>query len=514
LIGDTVLEIIAQGTWNGGKLVDNSIFENKALTFKGGVPVNPKTIEQRIGVRTRKAAPRDQRIGVLALKNVLQTSIIDPSNIKLIIGATNIGDDKHDSGPLIRHPYKLIQDDCPEALALDIYAGCSGFNAAVELVYMMSLAGILKPGDRSIIVGAENIQRAKVFLPDDTANIIFGDDAMATVLETKANEPKSVSANITASSIFSAGSNFTQDIANKMLEIIGIEKIDGIIVDNQLGKLEYRVPATAARIQQHLIEKLYPNKTADGTFKQFRRALKFYNQHVNCFAFDIMSLKAHPDSVAQIAGAYATSVRYKRIASVYLAPDHNVVLTFHEGNGYNSLKPTWGVIDTLTQSHGCFTQYIEFLPNESDGEVFGKMDGKGVFLHATRGAKHHWERLMCPNNLTINDIDLLIEHQANFAIIPLTLEKVFKGVQTDLKKAVAEFIANKMVTNIHIRGNCSVVCMQRLPHDLIQDVLLADTIRQYPINQNLENLKNAKTILYDSIGSGMTRSSFLHKKKN
>jgi hypothetical protein len=32
------------------------------------------------------------------------------------------------------------------------------------------------------------------------------------------------------------------------------EKIDGIIVDNQLGAIQYRVPATAARVQHRLAE--------------------------------------------------------------------------------------------------------------------------------------------------------------------------------------------------------------------------------------------------------------------
>ena len=32
-------------------------------------------------------------------------------------------------------------------------------------------------------------------------------------------------------------------------------------------------------------------------------------------------------------------------------------------------------------------------------------------------------------------------------------------------------------------------------------------------NQNLEKLRHAKTVLYDSIGAGMTRSSFLERKK-
>jgi hypothetical protein len=37
---DFVLDIIAQGAWNGGTRLDNSIYENKGMLFKGGVPVN------------------------------------------------------------------------------------------------------------------------------------------------------------------------------------------------------------------------------------------------------------------------------------------------------------------------------------------------------------------------------------------------------------------------------------------------------------------------------------------
>ena len=64
---NSVLEIVAYGAWNGGVLVDNSIYEQKNLQFKGGIPVNNKTIEERMGVRTRKAAGTDERIGVTAL---------------------------------------------------------------------------------------------------------------------------------------------------------------------------------------------------------------------------------------------------------------------------------------------------------------------------------------------------------------------------------------------------------------------------------------------------------------
>ena len=142
------------------------------------------------------------------------------------------------------------------------------------------------------------------------------------------------------------------------------------------------------------------------------------------------------------------------------------------------------------------------------------MDGKGVFLYATRGATSHLKQLLANNQLNVQDIDLLIEHQANFAMIPMTIQKLLEGETSDIGKAVKDFVANKMIINIHTRGTCSVVCMQRLPYDLNRDVLKEDIIQGFPVNRNLKELKSAKLILYDSVGAGMTRSSFIQRKPN
>lgn len=513
MTADTLLEIIAQGAWNGGTLIDNSIYENKGMTFKGDIPVNSRTIEERIGVRTRIAAPKGERIGVAALKDLLQSPAIDPKRIKMIIGATNIGEDKFDPGPIIRYPFQLVRNYCPDAMVLDLYAGCPGFNVSVEMVFVLSLAGVLKPGDLSVIVGAENVHRAKVFPPNDTANIIFGDDALATALETKSVASHATTNCLAARAKFNAGDHFARSIADELAKIKGADQIDGIIIDNQLGKLEHRVPATAARVQHHLVAQTYPEAAAKGNFKRFRSALAFYDRHVNSFAFDIMTPGQKPDQVSRLANAYVNSGKYKTIASAYLGPDRNVVLSVYAGEERSYPKPRWGVIDCLTRTHGCFAHYIEVMPFEAREDMFGKMEGKGVFLHASRSARRHLTELLSSNNLTIDDIDLLYEHQANFAMIPLTLEQVLEDGHRNLNRAVSNMVANKMVTNIHLRGNCSVVCMQRLPYDLQRGVLRPDKIQGYIINQNLEKLKDARTILYDSIGAGMTRSSFLQRKK-
>jgi hypothetical protein len=82
---------------------------------------------------------------------------------------------------------------------------------------------------------------------------------------------------------------------------------------------------------------------------------------------------------------------------------------------------------------------------------------------------------------------------------------------SNIQQRVSDFIADRMVTNVHQRGNCSVVCMQRLPYDLKRNALAIDTIQGYTVNRNLAELQRAQLLLFDSVGAGMTRSSFLYR---
>ena len=507
---DFVLDIIAQGAWNGGTLVDNGMYENKGMVFKGGIPVTRETIEERIGVRTRKVAPVDERIGGLAFRDLLDTSGIDPARIRVLIAATNVGEDKFDPGPTSLFLYDRIRQFCPQALVLDLYAGCPGFNVSVEALYMLALAGMLSPGDLAVIVGAENIHRARAFPSLDTANIIFGDDALATALEIGGCAGSSAPGRVTAETAVDAGDHFIEAIAAALLPWAQAGRLDGIIVDNQLGRVECRVPATAARVQHALMKQLFPKEAAAGAFQNFRAAFEIYEGYKAGFAYDLMTAGSDPQTVQRIVSAYTASCRYRRLAAVFLKNGEPVRLSLVEGAAGAAVSPGKGVVDTLTCSHGCFASFIE--ANFDHGEVYGAMDGKGVFLYATRGAKPHLTALLAPNRLALGDIDLLIEHQANFAMLPLTLEQLLADGKAPERADVARFLAEKMVVNIHERGNCSVVCMQRLPYDLARGALTPDTIQGFPINRNLERLRDAGLVLYDSVGAGMTRSSFLLKK--
>ena len=504
---NSALQILDYGAWNGGILTDNTMYENKGMFFKGKIPVTNQTIEERIGIRTRMVAPEDVRIGTVALEDLINKHDLDPARVKIIIGATNVGDDKYDPGPLIRYPFDILKDHCPSAIALDLYAGCPGYNVSVELLLMLSLTGFLKKGDISVVVGAENIHRCKAFRPLNTSNIIFGDDSLATALETTCSLDMPENNIETTTFQGPLKQDFTDHLAEIIYNLNGEEKIDGIIIDNKLGILPQRVPATAARLQHSLMQRIHGEQAALAT--GFKDLMELYDNHVDSFAFDINTLRDEPELVQTVARAYIRAGKQRNMVSVYLRQDYTAEVAVHKGGDFVFSRPDKGVVDARTRTHGCFASYIQAVNRK--GELFGEMNGKGVFLYATRGARSHIEGLLEDNNLSMNKLDLLIEHQANFAMLPMTLEKVLDKGQSDLKKDVVDYLANKMITNIHERGNCSVVCMQRLPYDLAKGALKPDTINGLPINRNLDALRSAKIILNDSVGAGMTRSSFLQR---
>jgi hypothetical protein len=259
-----------------------------------------------------------------------------------------------------------------------------------------------------------------------------------------------------------------------------------------------------------LIELAHPQEEQAGVFERFRDALEFYDRHVNSFAYDIMSLACAPEVVRNAARSHVESGRQRCVVSVFVAPDRSFEVAVHRGPGGRFERPDQGVVDAMTKTHGCFAHYIQAVVDDS--ELFGEIDGKGVFLYATRGVVRHLAEFFSRVGTTIDEVDLMIEHQANFAMIPATVEQILTGKVDDVKRAVADFVADKMVTNIHRRGNCSVVCMQRLPYDLERWALEPDTVQGYAVNRDLEAMRAARTVLYDSVGAGMTRSSFLVRR--
>jgi len=147
---------------------------------------------------------------------------------------------------------------------LDLYAGCPGFNVSVEALYMLALAGMLESGDLAVIVGAENIHRAKAFPPLDTANIHLRRRRPGHGTANRLMRRQLRSGRIMAEAAVDAGEDFIDAIAAALLPWAVEGRLDGIIVDNQLGRVECRVPATAARVQHALMQRLFRRRPRPG----------------------------------------------------------------------------------------------------------------------------------------------------------------------------------------------------------------------------------------------------------
>ena len=351
---DSILEITGCGAWPGGRIVDNTMFERQGLFFKGAIPATDKTIRERIGVRTRRVAPPGERIGVTAFAELLESPDFDPSRIKVLINATNFGDTKYEVEPQVGPSFELVKSLCPQAMAFDLYAGCPGFNVSVEVILMLTLSGYLKKGDISVIIGAENIHRARGFPESDTSNIIFGDDALATSLESKADRTPQGSYTCRQTTDLPLGEDRVTAVARAVLDLIGEDDLDGLIVDNQSPPLESRVPAIAARVQHRLVELRHPRAVEAGVFERFKDAYAFYREHMNSFAYDINSLSGTPETVKDLAVSTVKSGKYKSVVSVFLGDDQTFEASLHQGRGYVFTRPKSGVVDAMTRTHGCF----------------------------------------------------------------------------------------------------------------------------------------------------------------
>ena len=135
-----------------------------------------------------------------------------------------------------------------------------------------------------------------------------------------------------------------------------------------------------------------------------------------------------------------------------------------------------------------------------------------MFADTAKIYHNNWDTSASPAEVKEGHVNTLSNLSSyGFDKDEMTLEQVLELPKDRIKPAVAHWVANKLVTNVHERGNCSVVCMQRLPYDLKRDALREDRLQGFKINANLDQLKKAKLILNDSVGAGMTRSSFLQK---
>jgi len=166
---------------------------------------------------------------------------------------------------------------------------------------------------------------------------------------------------------------------------------------------------------------------------------------VNAFAYDLQAACSSFLYGMSNAAAYIESGRYKKVlligadkmSSIIDYTDRATCIIFGDGAGAILFEPNYeglGLQDEFLRSDGIGR---EFLKIEAGGSIlptsqetldnkqhFVFQDGKTVFKYAVSGMADVSEKIMQRNNLSNDDVNWLIAHQANKRIIDATSSRM------------------------------------------------------------------------------------------
>ncbi|HEX9980482.1 MAG TPA: beta-ketoacyl-ACP synthase III [Flavobacterium sp.] len=194
---------------------------------------------------------------------------------------------------------------------------------------------------------------------------------------------------------------------------------------------------------------------------------------VNAFAYDLQAACSSFLYGMSTAAAYIESGRYKKIlligadkmSSIIDYTDRATCIIFGDGAGAVLFEPNTeglGLQDEFLRSDGIGREYLKIdaggsllpasLETVGNRQHYVFQDGKTVFKYAVTGMADVSEKIMQRNNLTREDVDWLIAHQANKRIIDATASRM-------------ELDENKVLVNIERYGNTTSATLPLLLSD-------------------------------------------------
>lgn len=222
---------------------------------------------------------------------------------------------------------------------------------------------------------------------------------------------------------------------------------------------------------------------------------------VNAFAYDLQAACSSFLYGMSTAAAFIESGRYKKIlligadkmSSIIDYTDRATCIIFGDGAGAVLFEPNYeglGFQDEFLRSDGVGR---EFLKIEAGGSLLPAsketvenkqhyvfQDGKTVFKYAVSGMADVSEKIMERNNLTKEDVNWLVAHQANKRIIDATANRM--GLDE-----------SKVLVNIQKYGNTTSATLP---------LLLNDFEKQFKKGDNL---------IFAAFGGGFTWGSIYMK---
>lgn len=205
---------------------------------------------------------------------------------------------------------------------------------------------------------------------------------------------------------------------------------------------------------------------------------------VNAFSYDLQAACSSFLYGMSTAAAYIESGRYKKIlligadkmSSIIDYTDRATCIIFGDGAGAVLFEPNsegLGLQDEFLRSDGIGR---EFLKIEAGGSIlpaseetvknkqhFVFQDGKTVFKYAVSGMADVSEKIMQRNNLSHNDVNWLLAHQANKRIIDATAHRM--GLDEE-----------KVLVNIQKYGNTTSATLPLLISDFESKFKKGDNI--------------------------------------
>lgn len=168
--------------------------------------------------------------------------------------------------------------------------------------------------------------------------------------------------------------------------------------------------------------------------------------------------------------------------------DRSTAVLFGDGAGaiiiQNDDNSNSGIIDTKIHCDGNFRDILYTDGGVSSTKSTGviKMDGQATFKMAIEKMSESVLSILETNNLSIEDIDYIIPHQANIRIINSIAKKI-------------QLKPDKIISTIHNHANCSAASIP---------LALNDTLAAKRINKN-------DLIVFVSFGAGLTWGSAIYR---
>lgn len=221
----------------------------------------------------------------------------------------------------------------------------------------------------------------------------------------------------------------------------------------------------------------------------------------NAFSYDLQAACSSFLYGMSTAAAFIESGRYKKVlligadkmSSIIDYSDRTTCIIFGDGAGAVLFEPNsdgLGLQDEMLRSDGSGRASLKIEAGGSllpaSAETVAKkqhyvyQDGKTVFKFAVSNMADISADIMVRNNLTNEDVNWLVPHQANKRIIDATAKRM--GLTDD-----------KVLKNIHRYGNTTSATLPLLLHDFEK------------------NLKKGDNLIFASFGGGFTWGSIFLK---